>query len=1072
MQVPPSHIIPTDHMALIVCGNTFIARMPVVHRTKVTDSHKIHDSLSQLCNAEKEFARTDESLQSLTGILEQIRELATNVVFPTEASEIDLQQNYNESAWLQKTVQAVKRCTEDLKNVSGKLQRLRSKSGDEKWTQKVTRAVKLFVKNKDLVAIREILSNHACILACRRHRVTLQVEQRRHNHELIGNITKCERTLSSHVESSRTSIQREYSEHFDRLETALNQQKLENENQVGTSTTNNETLADTIKAAITNAQESDHKTSKSQGEELLALLKNIQAQLDTAATSTIPENEDAELSEAIDRLSSMSKAHNGDFDIMSEEAQIMTDDVVKLLQSILEEISPASSCPPVYSRKRKSDSVPLNGAESRSSTELQDLRIIKRMRGMLESTQSIAVRDSYWQRNQIPVGHRIERQNRVFQTTVGSVAINAMAHAPTQSGADTNEETVAECFFGTLTLISKKALNQIKLRAFFTQKVLENGTFSFSPALSFHAIVPDDSLVFDLVEQGDVKRLVEELQTGSASLTDCDCTGRSLLGRWMLRPLERGNNTDMLRFLVGSGADVNAFELLEPEEGVLLPILFAAIGNDFELDEQKLVHYYEIRKILLEAGADPMLCNPGYSGGFERPALTETISAKVTESLRQMLDYGDVLVDLEEKDAAGNTALLSALQCESPWGPHQTFVEVSFEQADLLIDRDASTLASNVNGQTCLHIAFLERIDLYCPYQIFTKLLIKMITTGADVYALDSHGWTPTHFARRAGVERSWREALQACGKVPEHIYATSGVEWTVLPHVGKADDIIDILCHICTKFGWSRETLRSALQSAIQDLDEGERDEAFLRVSHEAADHGGRFDHAWRMALASCGNDPQSVYLRSGVPWEENVCDDDEDDEDDGGNDHDNSTSYLGRDSQRVPEDEKHFVENESQMQWAPSWTIQRDSGNPLGSTRDQYVESSAYGTATPSMAYTASSTSAVCLPPVLEPRYNYSPMPYSLQAVWNDGWGGNDTSGLPSWQQEQLPSAVVIPDYTRLRGGLKYVEYGQGMKMCFTEIESGESSQSFVEANEEDRRRLGIIVTSSREESIRNTL
>jgi hypothetical protein len=376
-----------------------------------------------------------------------------------------------------------------------------------------------------------------------------------------------------------------------------------------------------------------------------------------------------------------------------------------------------------------------------------------------------------------------------------------------------------------------------------------------------------------------------------------------------------------------------------------------------------------------------------------------------------MLNYGDVLVDLQEKDAAGNTALLSALQCESPWSPHQTFVEVSFEQANLLIDRHASTLASNLNGQTCLHIAFLERIDLYCPYQIFTKLLIKMITTGADVYALDSHGWTPTHFARRAGLERSWREALQACGKVPEHIYATSGVEWTVLPHVGKADDIIDILCHICTKFGWSRETLRSALQSAIQDLDEGERDEAFLRVSHEAADHGGRFDHAWRIALASCGNDPQSVYLRSGVPWEENVCDDDDDDDDDGGNDHDNSP-YPGRDSQRVPEDEKHFVENESQMQWAPSWTIQHD--NTSGGTIGHHVESSVYGTATSSMAYPTSSTSAVCLPPVLEPRYNYSPMAYSLQAGWNDGWGGNDTSGLPSWQQVHLPSAVAIPDYT----------------------------------------------------------
>jgi hypothetical protein len=68
-----------------------------------------------------------------------------------------------------------------------------------------------------------------------------------------------------------------------------------------------------------------------------------------------------------------------------------------------------------------------------------------------------------------------------------------------------------------------------------------------------------------------------------------------------------------------------------------MPILSRAMfSNDFELDEQKLSTYYEIRKILLEAGADPMLCNPEYSGGYERPALTETISAKVTVCLRSI----------------------------------------------------------------------------------------------------------------------------------------------------------------------------------------------------------------------------------------------------------------------------------------------------------------------------------------------------------------------------------------------------------------------------------------------------
>lgn len=94
---------------------------------------------------------------------------------------------------------------------------------------------------------------------------------------------------------------------------------------------------------------------------------------------------------AIGRLASITKAYKGDFDIESEEAQVITDDVVRLLHAILRDIHPLD--PPFLSHNLKRDPVHLDNAEA-SSLDVQDMRIIKRMRGMLESAQGIAVRGS------------------------------------------------------------------------------------------------------------------------------------------------------------------------------------------------------------------------------------------------------------------------------------------------------------------------------------------------------------------------------------------------------------------------------------------------------------------------------------------------------------------------------------------------------------------------------------------------------------------------------------------------------------------------------------------------------
>ncbi len=69
---------------------------------------------------------------------------------------------------------------------------------------------------------------------------------------------------------------------------------------------------------------------------------------------------------------------------------------------------------------------------------------------------------------------------------------------------------------------------------------------------------------------------------------------------------------------------------------VRLPPLSEAMGTDFDSDEPYLLYEYEIRKILLEAGADPMLCTPEYSDSYRWPAMHWAIHVKVTVCLRSL----------------------------------------------------------------------------------------------------------------------------------------------------------------------------------------------------------------------------------------------------------------------------------------------------------------------------------------------------------------------------------------------------------------------------------------------------
>jgi hypothetical protein len=89
----------------------------------------------------------------LTGILQQIKQLASTADPAIENSG----SRRDEDAWLETTLEAVKKCAKDLKPFSEKLRRLRPENADGKWTKMVVQTVKLFLHDTTLATIRDIV---------------------------------------------------------------------------------------------------------------------------------------------------------------------------------------------------------------------------------------------------------------------------------------------------------------------------------------------------------------------------------------------------------------------------------------------------------------------------------------------------------------------------------------------------------------------------------------------------------------------------------------------------------------------------------------------------------------------------------------------------------------------------------------------------------------------------------------------------------------------------------------------------------------------------------------------------
>ena len=144
---------------------------------------------------------------------------------------------------------------------------------------------------------------------------------------------------------------------------------------------------------------------------------------------------------------------------------------------------------------------------------------------------------------------------------------------------DCDTESANEAFAAKVVVTPTSTIvSNVQIIIDLASRTCQNRTVYFTPTLTFHAMIPDDSEVFRVVQGGSVKRLKKLLSSGAASLGDCDPEGRSLLN---VSPQSTLNTrlTDcskfalsrcrrkMTAFLIQSGADVDTLEHVHKNAG-------------------------------------------------------------------------------------------------------------------------------------------------------------------------------------------------------------------------------------------------------------------------------------------------------------------------------------------------------------------------------------------------------------------------------------------------------------------------------------------------------------------------
>ncbi|SLM39701.1 Ankyrin repeat-containing domain [Lasallia pustulata] len=467
--------------------------------------------------------------------------------------------------------------------------------------------------------------------------------------------------------------------------------------------------------------------------------------------------EASQLSRSLNELYQFASKTGTDF--LSEDAQMMVISIDRILEAV-EQASTVSQLNHT-GRKRRRSSSPYEGAGVRQ----QKVRAIKRIRGLLNSSQSMSVNQPVSRSRSKLFKSRYTSQcdHTTLRTGEGNfVVFHKKSQLPITDAPseDDPENAVLESFSATVDYLPNGAFPKSKISVSFEQFISFRSATSLNPVLSFCAMISDDAEIFQLIYEDDVHGVQRMIEQGRASLRDCDSVGRSLL--YHAYSEERPY---VCHFLVTHGLDVNAF--FYDYVSYFAPLLHCIqfLESDMDPDDpQDLKRIQDSRhcqRILLNAGADPTLI-PISSNSDELvlPTLYTMITQGSSDTVKMYLDLGADFINLDHCDTRGEPVLFGAC-----WSGTRLEPEI----LQLLLDRGANPLVRRLaTNETCLHEAVR---NLSAPFGKFDEVNWKtflkiLLEAGLSITDKNFWGITPLDIARTFcfARRRIFEEVLAECG--------------------------------------------------------------------------------------------------------------------------------------------------------------------------------------------------------------------------------------------------------------------------------------------------------------------
>jgi hypothetical protein len=118
----------------------------------------------------------------------------------------------------------------------------------------------------------------------------------------------------------------------------------------------------------------------------------VQQQLSNVKGSKENDDLNQQLQECIDQLYELKSSTKGDLDINGSEAYLITEDLVSILKALFKEISFPN--PREVDRKRKRGLGEEDQEATKTDNSIKEMRVAKKMRGILDSSQTVQIRDS------------------------------------------------------------------------------------------------------------------------------------------------------------------------------------------------------------------------------------------------------------------------------------------------------------------------------------------------------------------------------------------------------------------------------------------------------------------------------------------------------------------------------------------------------------------------------------------------------------------------------------------------------------------------------------------------------